>query len=83
MESALGDVTELLRDGALILLKYAFLYVFLPDIIAIVVFGLILKVRGMKFALIVGGLTILFILAFVWYGMPAMNEEITNLSKSL
>lgn len=81
MDDALGGLTAILEAGMWILLKYALLYILLPEIVAIVLFGFILRIRGTKFKLIMAGISILILAFFLWFGLPNLAEETMNLNR--
>jgi hypothetical protein len=82
MEDAFQGVTEMFQAGAMIIVKYLFLYILLPEIAAIVIIGGVLKLRGNAFKLAMVGVTILCAYLFLQFGLPHLANETTALSQN-
>ncbi|CAM3707158.1 hypothetical protein COLU111180_04170 [Cohnella lubricantis] len=82
MESAFDDVTKMMQAGAWLIAKIAFIYILLPEIVAIVVLGGVLKVRGDIFKILMIGITLICAYLFVRFGMHQIVMESVKISNT-
>lgn len=72
MDLDLSGVTDSLQSSAWLLFKMLLTYILIPEIVAIIVVGGILKIRGGLFKVVIGGVTLLCLFLFWKFGLAQL-----------
>lgn len=83
IDEALNELTELFQDGAWIIVKTLLFYILIPEIIMMLIVGLVFRIRGKLFSYIMVLVTLIVGYIFVTYGLPYIAEETTNLANGI
>ncbi|WP_270167627.1 hypothetical protein [Paenibacillus sp. SYP-B4298] len=79
MDLDLSGVTDSLQSSAWLLFKMLLTYILIPEIVAIIVVGGILKIRGGLFKVIMIGVTFVCLIAFLKFGLPEIVAAVDGL----
>lgn len=74
MNDAFNDITTAFQSGAWLILKMLFQYIILPEIVGLIVFAGILKMRGRLLSFIMILITLVCFYLFVSYGLPSITD---------
>lgn len=76
MNNALEELTTVMENGAWLVAKVLFKYILLPELIAAIIFGGILKVRGDLFKIIMVIVTLFSAYLFYRFGLPELTKGV-------
>ena len=74
VNDAFNDITNAFQSGAWLILKMLFQYIILPEIVGVIVFAGVLKIKGRLLSFIMVLITLVCFYLFVSYGLPSITD---------
>ncbi|MFB9330114.1 hypothetical protein ACFFSY_29575 [Paenibacillus aurantiacus] len=79
MDSAFQDINAMFEAGAMLIAKVLFMTILLPEIAGVIVIGVVLRIRGELFRVLMIGVTLCCVFLFWRFGLPMLAEGSTKM----
>lgn len=83
MDDIFAPIIDMFQAGAWLIVRTLLFYIVIPEIVIMLVLGLVFKIRGKMFGFIMTLVTLVLFYLFVKFGLPYIAEETTNLAKEV
>ncbi|BBI34080.1 hypothetical protein [Cohnella abietis] len=81
MDEAFKEITNMMQSGAWLIAKILFIYILLPEILALIVIGGVLRIRGELFKILMMAVTLLCGYLFYRFGLHQLVNEVDNITQ--